>query len=488
MNKEEQLLEQGKIALDIFQFLKYVKIQEPGNLALDYVLWPHLRDFYNQLNTWKLIDMIKAKQIGISWALAVYALWKIYTKPGWNVLELSKGEKEAQELLAKSKIVYNNLPDWMQIYTLEPDSTERFGFKERRSKITAFSTTETAGIGETAGTVIHDESDFHEYYKTNLSHTRATVADGSDRQLISVSTVDKSKPDNYFKEHWKDARDEKNGFHALFYGYDVRPDRDEGFYNQMVKENEDTPWVVEANYPRSAEEALSPQSATSCFKKEVLDKLWENTIKPEVKQGFIYILCPPKIGVQYVAGGDVGEGVGLDYSCLTIVGKQGLKSEVVAVIYTNTLATDLYAYEINELCKVYRNPLLAIENNSLGVAVTNKVVELGYTNLFSTEADRKRKLGKDVTGQEKVGWITGESNKYTATVELVNSINDGSLITRFKPQVKELMEYQWVNKKPVPTGKTHGDTVISLMLANEMLKLVGGEVEASMYVGGKRVW
>ena len=114
---KERIEELTRIKQDIFVFLKYVKIQEPGNLALDYILWPHLVDFYQHLTIEKLIDMVKAKQIGISWALAIFALWKIYTKQGWSVLEFSKGEKEAQELLSKSRIVYNNLPDWMKIYT-----------------------------------------------------------------------------------------------------------------------------------------------------------------------------------------------------------------------------------------------------------------------------------------------------------------------------------------------------------------------------------
>ncbi len=489
MDKEEALFELGLIRKDLFRFLKYVKIQEPGELVVDYQLWPHLIDFYNNLLNEQLIDLIKAKQIGISWALSIYGLWKTLAIPGFPVLEISKGDTESRALLGKSRIVYDNLPDWMKIFTLDPNSGEKFGFKEMKSSIESFPSTETSGLGKTAGLVIHDESDFHPYYEVNLSHTRATVVDSSDRQLISVSTVDKTKPDSYFKRHWKDARDGKNGFKALFYGYDVRPNRDEAFYQAMVRENESTPWVVEANYPKTAEEALSPQSALSCFKKEVLDGLWENITEPiETRQGFIHIFSKPRVGVTYVAGGDVGEGVGLDYSSLTILGKEGLKSEVVAKIYTNTLATDLYAYEIDKLCREYFDCLLGVENNGLGVAVLNKLKELNYPKLYSSEAEKKRENRKEITGTEKAGWTTGEKNKQTGIVELVESINDGSLTTPFKPQIKEMMEYQWVNSKPVPTGATHGDTVISLMLANQMLKNAGSPVKPSMFVGGKRVF
>lgn len=494
--KKERLFEGERIRQSsILEFLPYVKIQEPGELALEYELWSHLVDFFKKLQSHRLIDLIKSKQIGISWALAVYALWKIYNVDAFPVLEISKSDTASRDLLAKSRIVYNNLPKWMQIYTLEPNSGEKFGFKEVGSYIESFPSTETSGLGKTAGLVIHDEAEFHDFFEINLSHTRATVADGLDRQLVSVSTVDKTKPDSHFKNHWKQGEGSgfpeagQNGFKSLFYGYDVRPNRDESFYEAMVRENESTPWVVEANYPRTAEEALSPQSVQSCFNKDRLDKLWENvTLDPETRQGFIYILCPPRVGVQYVAGVDVGEGVGLDYSSLTIVGRQGLTSEVVAKIYTNELATDLFAYEIDKLCAEYFDPLLVVENNSIGVAVLNKLKELGRPKLFSSEVNRKTKAGGKITGTEKLGWTTGDKNKQTAIVELIQSVNDGSLITRFKPQVKELMEYQWVNGKPVPTGRTHGDTVISLMLANQMLKRVGVKREASMYIGGRRIF
>ncbi|KKL08592.1 hypothetical protein LCGC14_2574290, partial [marine sediment metagenome] len=117
MNKREQLFEGERCRQSIFHFLKYVKIKEPGELAVDYILWPHLVDFYKQLANERFIDLIKSKQIGISWALAIQALWEIYYIDGWPVLEFSRGQVESQSLLAKSKIVYDNLPDWMKIYT-----------------------------------------------------------------------------------------------------------------------------------------------------------------------------------------------------------------------------------------------------------------------------------------------------------------------------------------------------------------------------------
>lgn len=480
---KEQTFKFLDIKRDIFAFLPYVKIEEPGKLNLDYQLWPNLKHFFHALRFYNLLTLIKSKQIGISWALAVYALWKIMTREGENVLEISKGEIEAIELLDKSRVVFNNLPEWMKIdaqgkpmFTLDPNNQKGFGFKELRSKITALPSTETAGIGETAGLVIHDEADFHELFKINLSHTRATIADSPDRQLVIVSTVDEEHPDSYMKNHYKEAMAGKNGFKALFYGYDARPNRDEKWYQAIVEEYKSTPWVVRGNWPRSVKEALSPQSAVSCFNSEVLDELWENAEdNPEIRQNHIFILHPPRAGYFYCAGIDVGEGVGLDYSVLAIVGKYGLQSEVSAVIYTNTVGTDSFASDCEKTCAEYGYPVLTVDNIGIGRAVIDKLVQLGYPRLYKMN-------------ETKYGWALSHNNKRELLVKLVELINNGSVITRFKPMIKELMEYQWVKGMPEPTGKTHGDTVIALMLACTQLGKIGARREATMYVGGKRIY
>ena len=118
-------------------------------------------------------------------------------------------------------------------------------------------------------------------------------------------------------------------------------------------------------------------------------------------------------------------------------------------------------------------PLLCIDNIGIGKAVVDKLVELGYSNLYKQK--------------EKIGWNLTRPNKRELAVKLIESINNSSLITRFKPQIKELMEYQWVKAYPEPTGRTHGDTVISLMLVNEMLKHTGNRMKASAFVDGVRV-
>ena len=255
-SKQEILNELTDIKASPLYFLKYVKLQEPGSFSVDFELWSHLVEFFNVLANNRLVLVLKAKQIGLSWSVAAYALWHIYTKPGANVLMLSRGQEEAKALLQKCKTIYNNLPIWMKYPTPPfPDSLEYFGFNEMKSKIRALPSTEFASIGETASLVIHDEWDFHPYAEINFGHTKPTIDAGG--QLIGVSTPDKTNPDSFFKKLYKAGREGRNNFKTLFFPYDVRPGRDENWFKQQERENEGTPWLVQQNYPRSEEDRKS---------------------------------------------------------------------------------------------------------------------------------------------------------------------------------------------------------------------------------------
>ena len=129
-----------------------------------------------------------------------------------------------------------------------------------------------------------------------------------------------------------------------------------------------------------------------------------------------------------------------------------------------------------------------VDNIGVGRAVVDTLVKLGRPNLYSAEAENKKERGIKITGAEKVGWTLTKPNKRELLVKLVERINNGSLITRFKPMIKELMEYQMVSGYPEPTGKTHGDTIISLMLAGAVLDRATGLFKPSLFVRGKRMF
>ena len=146
---------------------------------------------------------------------------------------------------------------------------------------------------------------------------------------IGIFTVVKEAPDSFAKNLYKDAEKGLNGFAYKFYGWRCRPGRDDVWFEQKLKEYMSLPdkgrSAMESEYPGTADEALSPMGAMSCFDKEALDRLWENATDPITKQNFIHIFQPPRAGYLYGAGVDVGATGVQDSSKLSINTKANAK-------------------------------------------------------------------------------------------------------------------------------------------------------------------
>ena len=447
-------------------FLDYVYVEGRKGGIVKFQKWPHMLEAIEAFESNRYVIALKARQIGFSTLVAAYALWTIITKEAATVLIISQTEAIAANILAKAKLMCQYLPEEYQL-ELSPDSALRLGIKGQHSEIVALASTPKAGRGYRATLVICDEWDHHESFvaEANFAALKPTIEAGG--KFIGLSTCNKEDAESFFKRIFRDAMAGDNNFKWLFYGWRVVPDRDDAWYKA---ETRDMPsWQVEQEYPNSVEEALAPLVGTSVFDRDAVLKLLEIAALPEQRERWVYIIHPPVVGTKYVAAADVGEGVGLDYSALTIVGKKGLSSEVCAVIWGNDIKTDYYAYMCEQLCKEYFKPVLAVENNGLGIAVLNKLEELRYPNLY---------FQKTPTGQKrpKPGWSTNAVSRLAAIGELVTAIRDESLITRFKPQVLEMMNFYWKPTKegsrPEAARGTHDDLVMSLVIAYQMLKEV----------------
>lgn len=69
-------------------FLRYVKVLEPppGGGIIEFKLWPHLLEIAEAFGKYRLIIIVKAKQIGISWIMAAHDYWTAAYHEGAQVL------------------------------------------------------------------------------------------------------------------------------------------------------------------------------------------------------------------------------------------------------------------------------------------------------------------------------------------------------------------------------------------------------------------
>ena len=407
-------------------WLGYAKIADPPTLdniggLIKFELWEHLKKVVAALLTEKLITVCKARQIGLSWLMAAYALWFAMSHQSANIMLFSKGEAEAIELLAKCKRLYMQLPPFLKLH-INPDSATMIGFPVMMSAIKAFAATETAGVGETASVIICDEWDLHPYADQNYLQSKPTRDAGG--QFVGVFTVDKLNPDTLAKAIWLDGNDKKNDFVAQFFPWTVRPGRDEAWYastKRNIPERElaklSPELYMEQNYPSSWEEAFARSETVAVFDKRVLNAMKDDVRSPinidreGIDNDIVHIYKDYHIGNFYIAGTDVSLGVGKDFNITCVMDVK--TGDIVADIMSQHLSPDELTLHSIKMLEIYHNPLWWIEENLWGRTVVAKALELGY-----------RRLGYRDERKTKAGFVTDDKSRGDLFGALIPAIND----------------------------------------------------------------
>ncbi len=431
--KQQQALDVAMSKVSFLYFLqKHAKIVETPTLTkpggvIPFQLWEHLKQLIAALLTHRLIVVMKSRQIGVSWTIAAYSLWLALGKEGANIFLFSKGETEAAELLDKSRRIHSQLPEYMKL-KMTPDSGTDIGFPTKMSSMRAFAATESAGASFTGTLVVCDEWDLHPFAAKNFNMAKPTIDAGG--QFVGVFTVDKTKPDSLPKEVFRDAQEGKNGFFPLFFPWDVRPGRDENWYQETMRS---TPTVemgnltpelyMEGNYPRSIDEALRTTQSLTAFEHRVIDEMMGETRNPlrapsrgggdhyNIDPLMCHIYQDYRPGEFYVAGSDTSHGVGKDMSVTVVINVR--TGAVVADIMSSRLSPEELAQHSVRLLDIYHNPLWFIEDNDWGRLTITTAEGIGYRHLGYHDEKRNR-----------VGVHTDERTRMEIWGNLIPAINN----------------------------------------------------------------
>jgi phage terminase large subunit-like protein len=206
----------------------YAVIDEPQGsdvATVPFHLWPAQVDVLAQLVAEKLVVILKARQLGISWLCCAYVLWLCLFHPGRVVLLLSKGEVEANELSRRIKVMYARLPDWMRAKAPLHKSNDSEIAWTNESRVQSLAATRNAGRSFTASLVLMDEFAFMQWGEEVYTAVKPTIDAGG--QLIIVSTA--NGEGDSFHQRWQDAEAGANHFAPIFLPWQARPGRDDAW-------------------------------------------------------------------------------------------------------------------------------------------------------------------------------------------------------------------------------------------------------------------
>jgi hypothetical protein len=231
---------------------EYVKIEDRDGeeLAIPFQLWPAQAQVLKSFLSDRLIQVLKARQLGLTWLALAYSVWRMIYQSGYSVLALSKTEVDAKELVRRVTFILRNLPDWIisdKQYESTASTVTIKRFKEP-SVFQSFPASQDAGRSFTANLVILDEWAFQQWAREIWLAAFPSINRPTGGQVIGLSTIERG---TLFEDIWTDP---KNGFRKIFLPWQSDPRRDEKWYESTRAALQDG---VMSEYPATEEEAFA---------------------------------------------------------------------------------------------------------------------------------------------------------------------------------------------------------------------------------------
>lgn len=501
---KEQIYEISKCKKDIFYFIKhYAKITSVEAKVIPFEPRDFQTDIIETITKERFIILLSGRQTGKTTTFAIYLIWKILFFSNTSILITSYKEKYAKDFLWRIKNMFENIPLWMQSGIKKWNVTEIE--LENKSKISAEATTETTGTGGSYSIIVSDE----------LAKVRKNIADSFMKSVfptISSGTTTKfficSTPlgYNHFYRIFDDAKKGKNRFIAKEANWRAVKGRDDkwvqeqieilgedGFaqeheckfignvsslldvytHEKMVPKN---PVSVDGSlkiyeHPIKIQETFTQQSQKVqptikemssgdftkyelMFKKEKIpENVLEKAEKEQYNPGYLMIV-------------DVSEGVGGDYSAISVIKLFEGKYEQVATFRDNKIAPSLFAIKIMEISKYYNDAFALVENNSIGNQLLHILIqEHFFTNLFYTSKKGSKTILEMFRGEEtKAGIRTTQPVKNLGCNLLKNLIKNDLLIVNDQDTYEEFTNFTSNGKTYSAASGYTDDLVMTLVL------------------------
>lgn len=460
--------------------------------------WSYLTDLLDIFATYQEIDIAKARQLGISWVVVGYGLWKTLFSDLGRVLYLSQGESEAWELIHKTRFIWEHLPEYLK-RPLDNSTRGWITFKDSYSQLKALPSTDKAGSGYNATLVARDELYNHPLGEQNFSYIAPSIDAGG--QLINLSAVYGDDMTNHFvtrvAQIYYDSETVKRVYPSglelylnpkyparalVFLSWRLRPTRLEGLTLEEFRETRLKPRYtareLDRQYPETIEDTLRIALTSNYFDVEALNDMGFDLCQP-IKQGeidtyngMVRVYKPPDKTRRYVLFTDPSDGVEDPF----VTGVMDFVTGEVVCTATGKVKVDFVASIHDYLSREY-NATNSYEYNAVGMAFAKCLDDLETPK----QAPRRKTDGKIDVG--KKGQFVSEKHKQLMFADLARAttkrqyiIHDreftqqAKLVTRDDlgfPVTERKLSFDWVMmmnglwqlQKHVPRGELKAVTL-----------------------------
>ena len=450
-----------KCAKDPVYFLmKYCMIQHPIRGKIPFALYEFQQDTVRDFVDNRFNVILKARQLGISTLTAGYSLWLMTFFQDKNILVIATKQDTAKNLVTKVRVMHANLPSWLKQRCTEDNKLNlRY---TNGSQIKASASGPEAARSEALSLLILDEAAFIDKIDEIWTASQQTLTTGG--SCIALSTP--NGVGNWFHRTWVDAEEGRGLFNDIKLHWTVHPDREQD-------------WRDEQNTLLGLQGAAQEcdcdfiTSGTSVIDGVLLEKMKSDVCQDPIEKrgmdGNLWIWKPPDYTRNYIVCADVGRGDGKDYSAFHVIDVENV--EQVAE-YKGRMSTKDFGNMLVSISTEYNDALLIIENNNIGWATIQQVIDRDYPNLFYTSKDlqyvdvQHQVTNKHYREERKMvaGFSTTSKTRPLIISKLEEFFREESVVVHSNRLIDELQTFVYINNRAEAMRGYNDDLVMSFAI------------------------
>ena len=431
---------------DPFFFSQFINVIHPIRGKVPFILYPFQKMVLYNFVKHRFNIILKFRQAGVTELISMFCLWMAMYQPNKNIIIISINERVSKKVLRKIKYMYKNLPDHLKVDVIngkgdELGTSSELGFSNG-SLITSVPTTEEAARSEAVSLLVVDEAAVVRWADKIWASAFPTLSTGG-RAIVNSTPYGIG---GWYHKTWVGAFSNGNGFNAIRLRWQMHPERDMEWYEKMaaILGPRRTAQEIDGDFLTSGNSVFDLRDIRA-IEEDIMDLTSDVSMN-----GSLYIHKEPEAGVQYFLGGDVATGRSRDYSTFTLLDKYGDEY----ACFKQKISVGKFADLLMKIGRKYNNATIAPESNDIGLAVTSKIQESGYKNLYYSR-QMLRKKGKSRQEETEVpGWITTTKNRGVIINTLEEDIRKGGIITKDPFFVNEAYTFIYDHtNRPVAMGK-----------------------------------
>ena len=439
---------------------KFCMIQHPIRGKIPFDLYDFQEKTIDEIQENRFNIILKARQLGISTITAGYSLWMMTFHSDKNILVIATKQDVAKNLVTKVRVMHANLPSWLKQQCVEDN---KLNLRYRNgSQIKAVASGPEAARSEALSLLVLDEAAFIDKIDEIWTAAQQTLTTGG--QCLALSTP--NGVGNWFHKTWVDAEEGHGIFNFIKLHWTVHPDRD-----QEWRDEQDT--LLGTTMASQECDCDFITSGTSVVDGVILEKCRDSMVKdPLEKRGVdsnLWVWEPPNYTKTYVVCADVGRGDAADYSAFHVIDVE--RVEQVAE-YKGKIGTKDFGNMLVSISTEYNDALLIIENNNIGWATIQQVIDRDYPNLFYTSKDlqyvdvqhqmnnRHRAVEKNMVA----GFSTTTRTRPLIIAKLEEYFRDESVVVHSNRLIDELFTFIYNNNRAEAMRGYNDDLVMSFAI------------------------